>query len=41
VVQGIASIAECDGVSFTDNQLAQTLTPWWLERQKPNSQEKI
>ena len=41
VVQGIASIAECDGVSFTDNQLAQTLTPWWSERQKPNSQEKI
>jgi hypothetical protein len=32
VVQGIGSVASCDGVSFSDASLAQTLFPWWQDR---------
>jgi 4-amino-4-deoxychorismate lyase len=32
VVQGIGSVASCDGVSFSDARLAQTLFPWWQDR---------
>lgn len=36
VVQGIGSVASCDGVSFSDARLAQTLFPWWQDKLMTN-----
>jgi 4-amino-4-deoxychorismate lyase len=36
VVQGIAAVADCDGVKFSDFRLAETLTPLWQKWQVSN-----